>query len=136
MGCQDVQRPERPENLLPKETMVQMLAESYAGNAARSIRNRTLRDAGVELDSILYAKYKVDSTTFAQSNTYYASQVNDYIEIMTQVERIIKKRRDRLDSIIEIEAQTQRDSLNQKQVGSKQAVDTTESPQLIEPAKD
>lgn len=134
-GCQEVIRPERPENLIPKEKMVQILAESYTGNAARSVRNRTLRDAGITLDSILYAEYDIDSITFAESNAYYASQLNDYIQIMTEVEAILSAKKKRLDSVLELEAQKQRDSLDKNRKGRKKQKDTSGTG-LIEPAKE
>lgn len=133
-GCQEVIRPEKPENLIPKEKMVQILAESYTGNAARSVRNRTLRDAGVALDSILYAKYDIDSLTFATSNVYYASQITDYIDIMTEVELILSARKKQVDSVIEKEAQQQKDSLDQMSKQRKNQKDSKPS-KLIAPVK-
>lgn len=137
LGCQDVKRPEKPENLIPKEKMVQILAESYTGNAARSVRNRTLRDAGVALDSILYAEFDVDSLTFANSNTYYASQIDDYIDIISQVEQILNERKRKLDSVLKIEAEKQKDSLDAKRKKRKFQSDSVVPNQgLIDPVKD
>ena len=56
-GCQDVVRPELPERIIPESKMADILVEAYIGNAARSNNNRVLRMVGVQLDSILYAKY-------------------------------------------------------------------------------
>ncbi len=133
LACQDVIRPEKPEDLIPKDKMVQILAESYTGNAARSVRNRALRDAGVVLDSILYEKYDIDSLRFANSNAYYASQINDYIEIMTEVERILTARKKKLDSVIELDAKKTKDSLDQNRKQRQEKKDTI-TPGLIEPA--
>lgn len=133
-GCQDVVRPEKPEDLIPKDKMVQILVESYTGNAARSVRNRTLRDAGVALDSILYAKYDIDSLRFVRSNSYYASQINDYIEIMREVESILSAKKKNLDSVIQLDAKKLKDSLGQKREERKQDKDTL-TDGLIQPAK-
>ena len=69
-SCQHVDRPEKPENLIPKDQMVQILAEAYTGNAARSISNRTLREEGLQIDSLIYNKYRIDSLQFVESNDY------------------------------------------------------------------
>ncbi len=102
-GCQNVKYPEKPENLLSKEKMVQMLADAYIGNASRSksVNNRVVRTNGVQLDSILYKKHQVDSLTFAESNAYYASNLVMYTEIITEVEKLLLKKKASVDSILE-----------------------------------
>lgn len=102
VGCQDVKYPEKPENLLSREKMVQMLADAYIGNASRSksVNNRVLRTKGVHLDSILYKKHQVDSLTFAQSNAFYASNLDVYTEIITEVEKLLLTKKVSIDSIL------------------------------------
>ncbi|TDI68747.1 MAG: DUF4296 domain-containing protein [Bacteroidetes bacterium] len=104
-GCQDVKYPEKPENLLSKEKMVQMLADAYIGNASRSksYNNRILRTNGVHLDSILYKKHQVDSLTFVKSNAYYASNLVIYTEIMTEVEKLLLTKKVSVDSILKLQ---------------------------------
>ncbi|MCZ6595219.1 MAG: DUF4296 domain-containing protein [Bacteroidetes bacterium] len=104
-GCQDVKYPEKPENLLSKEKMVQMLADAYIGNASRSksYNNRILRTNGVHLDSILYKKHQVDSLTFVKSNAYYASNLVIYTEIMTEVEKLLLTKKVSIDSILKLQ---------------------------------
>lgn len=104
-GCQDVKYPEKPENLLSKEKMVQMLADAYIGNSSRSksYNNRILRTNGVHLDSILYKKHQVDSLTFVKSNAYYASNLVIYTEIMTEVEKLLLTKKVSIDSILKLQ---------------------------------
>jgi len=100
-GCQDVKLPEEPENLIPEEKMVDILAEVYINNAARSINNRVIRSKGIKLDSLLYQKYQVDSVQFAQSNAYYTSQLNKYNDLFVQVEERLVILQNEKDSIKE-----------------------------------
>ena len=86
LGCQNVEKPERPENLIPEELMADILAEAYIGNAARSTNNRILKSRGVMLDSILYKKFTIDSLQFAASNAFYASDLNGYARLLKKVE--------------------------------------------------
>jgi|GEM_PF-602897 len=103
VGCQDVKYPEKPENLLSREKMVQMLADAYIGNASRSksVNNRVLRTNGVHLDSIFYKKHQVDSLTFAESNAYYASDLVVYTEIITDVEKLLITKKASVDGVLE-----------------------------------
>jgi len=139
-SCHEVIRPEKPENLIAKDTMIQILAEAYLGNSARSITNKTLREKGVQIDSIIYTRFGVDSLQFAESNTYYASQVNEYIKLIKGVEEELKARKAVIDSLYEIEKeakQKKKDSINKKQLiknpGLKQ--DTVKA-QLLEPVEE
>lgn len=134
-SCQNVVRPEKPEPLIPKEKMVQILVESYTGNAARSINIRVLRESGVQLDSILYEKFDIDSLNFAQSNAYYASEINEYVEILNEVEKELNARKSVLDSVIQEQAKLQKDSLERAREDRRQIKDSVSPIQLIEPAK-
>lgn len=108
LGCQEVVRPEIPEKLIPESKMVDILVEAYIGNAARSNNNRVLRLGGVQLDSILYAKYDIDSLQLAQNTAYYASQIDPYLDILEAVETELSGMKKSLDSMALIDAQQQK----------------------------
>jgi hypothetical protein len=100
-ACQEVQYPDPPEQLIPKEKMVQILADAYITNASRSrgVNNRILRSKGIKLDSLLYTKHGIDSLSFAKSNSYYASNLEQYTEIITAVEKLLTRKKAEIDSI-------------------------------------
>lgn len=108
LGCQDVVRPQMPEKLIPKSKMVDILVEAYIGNAARSNNNRVLRLGGVQLDSILYAKYDIDSLQFARNTAYYAAEIDPYLDILEAVETELSVMKKSLDSLALIDAQKQK----------------------------
>ena len=115
-GCQDIIHPEPPVDLLPKDKMVQILADAYISNASRSksVNNRILRTKGVQLDSLLYSKHDVDSLNFAESNAYYASNLDMYTEIISEVEKLLKAKKDGIDSIMDLDKKnikTKKDSI-------------------------
>ena len=85
-ACQDVKRPQMPANLIAQDSMVSILVDAYMINAARSIDNRIIVNKGVLLDSILYSKHRIDSLQFAQSNAYYASDLDIYKKLFLKVE--------------------------------------------------
>jgi hypothetical protein len=98
-SCQDVKKPEAPANLMDKAKMVQVLSGSYLMNAARSVANRDVMNKGIKLDSIIYAKYEIDSLQFAQSNAFYSSDLEVYKEILLEVQQNLVKEKELRDTL-------------------------------------
>lgn len=105
-GCQNVQQPEKPKNLIPKDKMVDILTESYMTNAARSVNNQFIIESGVNLDSLVYKNFGVDSLQFAKSNAYYAADINSYLEIVENVKSRLTAMQKELDSLRMLERKT------------------------------
>lgn len=126
MGCQDVNYPAKPKNLIAKDNMVDVLTESYLANAARSIDNRAILDKGIKIDSMVYRKFGIDSLQFASSNAYYAANLNTYREIFAEVETRLTAMQKEMDSVWEMKS-VQKDSLSKPKV---------EDNQLVDPVKD
>ncbi|NLN24485.1 MAG: DUF4296 domain-containing protein [Bacteroidetes bacterium] len=98
-GCQNVQRPPKPENLIGEDKMVEILTDLYLANAARGIGSREMIHKNIRLDSLIYAKYDIDSTQFAQSNNYYAGSIDTYIDIFQKVEANLVAMEKEVDSL-------------------------------------
>ncbi len=99
-SCQDVKMPERPENLISENKMVEIYTDAYINNAAKNINNKKLVENGVKLDSVLYKKYDIDSLQFASSNAYYSSDLSNYTKIFNRVELRLKVLQSKVDSIV------------------------------------
>jgi hypothetical protein len=124
-GCQEVTRPERPDNLIDSETMVGILVDAYLGNAARSNNNR-----------VLYAKYGIDSLQMASSTAYYAAEINSYLAIMDQVESRLSLLKKELDSLDLVDAEQQREAKQQQGKSPQRNPSSVNDPGLITPVKD
>jgi len=142
-GCQDVKRPEKPENLIPKDRMVDILTETYLINAARSYDIKQIRKKKIKLDSFILKKYSIDSLQFARSNDFYTADLNTYNYLFEEVEKrlnLIKKRVDSIDELIQKQQAEKRrqDSIKGLNLDSIDALekDTTnifvKKPQLID----
>lgn len=97
LGCQDIKEIEKPENLIAKEVMVNILTDVYISNASRSINNKLLKEYNIRLDSVIYNKYHIDSLQFVESNAYYSSNLKTYNSIITKVQEgliILQKEKD------------------------------------------
>src|SRR5690554_5337248 len=99
IACQDVKRPEKPKDLIPKEKMVEVLTEAYLSNSAQSVRNQSIFKEEINMDSLFYSKFDIDSLQFVKSNNYYAFNSSLYIDILEKVEANLERIEDRLDSI-------------------------------------
>ncbi len=103
IGCQDVKNPEKPKNLITKDKMVAILTETYLVNAARSVDNKSMVTKGINLDSLVYKKFGVDSLQFVESNDFYAADVNVYREIFQDIETKLSIKQQKMDSIRKLE---------------------------------
>ncbi|MCW8982319.1 MAG: DUF4296 domain-containing protein [Altibacter sp.] len=125
MACQDVKRPERPDDLISEEKMVDIFVDAYLMNAARSISVQTINESGIKLDSILYKKYAIDSLQFVKSNAYYTANLNGYIDLFTKVESRLQDIKEEKDSLQKV---------FQKEEGFQQKIDSVKQEQtLVQP---
>ena len=99
LGCDGVEKPKKPEHLISKSKMIDILTEAYLSNAARSISSKDIRDKGLQLDSIIFKKYQIDSLQFVESNAYYSTDLNVYSEIFDKVEAKLLLVKDKADSL-------------------------------------
>lgn len=90
-ACNDVERPPKPNNLINKEKMVDVLYDVYIMNAAKGLKKKQLEKWGISPEKYILNKYKIDSLQFAQSNEYYAYDLETYQEMMDEVVKRLEK---------------------------------------------
>jgi hypothetical protein len=111
---------EKPENLIPKEKMADILYDMTLYQATESVNKSIVDSYDVEMMQLIYNTYKIDSTAFVESDLYYASIPLVYQSIYEEVEAKIEAKRlaleqvrkRRSDSIRQIQKK-QTDSLKQ-----------------------
>ena len=89
---------EKPDDLIAKETMVNILTELAILNAAKSINIGMLREHDIDPTTFVFKKYGIDSLQFVASDRYYASIPLDYEEIYTEVEAILARKKDEIEA--------------------------------------
>lgn len=106
---------QKPENLIPGNTMSEILYDLALINAAKSTNPAILQENHIELMEYIYDKYGIDSAQFVNSDTYYASKPNVYETIYervkTRLERekeAFEEERKRVSDSIRIEAEERR----------------------------
>ncbi|WP_428743655.1 DUF4296 domain-containing protein [Tenacibaculum sp.] len=74
----------KPKNLIPKDSMVALLTDMYIASSAKNQKNKFLKRENNYV-VLVYEKYKIDSTRFDISNTYYTSKIDEYTEMLKKV---------------------------------------------------
>jgi len=81
---------EKPDNLIPKDKMVDLMTDLLLATGARNIKNIN-EERKVNYFHLVFEKYNIDSTQFKESNFYYTSKIDDYDIMLKEVERRLKK---------------------------------------------
>ena len=92
----------KPDNLIPKDQMVDVLTDLFLAINAETTKNIQL-ERKVNYYPLIYEKYGIDSTRFKESNHYYTSRVDDYDEILDKIETRLKKLKEELEAEKKIE---------------------------------
>ena len=121
VSCQEVERMEKPKDLIPKEKMIDVLTELSLLNAARNYNKYILEEKGVRLEEHLYKRFNIDSLQFVRSSNYYAENYKEYDEIYMKVKDSLEVLKVHYDSIIK-EGQTRRDSIPGRSVESSDSI--------------
>ena len=86
LGCQDKVTYEKPEGLLSKQEMIDILYDMHLVVGTSNILNVHL-EKNRNYMSLVYEKYGIDSTRFSQANIYYTAHIQEYEEIFDEVQR-------------------------------------------------
>ncbi|HEA29081.1 MAG TPA: DUF4296 domain-containing protein [Leeuwenhoekiella sp.] len=100
-ACQNVDRPEKPDNLIGEDELKDILYDVSLINAARDFSRGQLKNAGLEPNKFIYEKYDIDSLQFAKTVAYYSVDFNRYLKIWEDVSKRLENKRDEVDSLIQ-----------------------------------
>lgn len=104
----------KPKNLIPKEQMVDLLTDIFLANGGDNIKNINL-ERNVNYFPLVFEKHQIDTIRFKESNYYYTSRIDDYDEILGNVDKRLKALKNQYDDEIKIVdslSRVKRDSLN------------------------
>lgn len=114
LACHSFKKPKKPDNLIPKDQMEDLLYDLFVINAAKGVNKKILETNGFVPDSYVLNKHQVDSVRFADSNTYYAFSPEGYKEIIENVKARLEKEKETYDTILKEEdkkEKSKRDSI-------------------------
>lgn len=115
LACSNSTRPKKPDNLISKAQMTELLYDLYVINGAKGVNRKTLETNGFNPDTYILTKYNIDSTQFADSNIYYAYDTETYKSIVDKVKARLEKEKAFFEAIKKKEEDSikkRKDSIN------------------------
>tara|TARA_Y100000815_G_scaffold16927_1_gene14809 strand:+ start:1820 stop:2311 length:492 start_codon:yes stop_codon:yes gene_type:complete len=116
LGCDGLQKPEKPKDLISKDKMSDILYDMYIINAAKGVNRKLLEKEGVVPETYILTRHNIDSTQFANSNNYYAYDTDIYKSIVEKVKTKLeadKKKYEEIRDRENEEAKERRDSISE-----------------------
>ena len=95
LGCDSKVNYEKPENLISKKKMTDLLYDMHLAIGTSNVQN-VKYEKNRNYMALVYEKYGIDSVQFAMSNIYYTSNIDEYEEIFEAVQERLKKLQDSL----------------------------------------
>jgi len=99
-----IQKPKKPKNLIKKDKMADIIFDMAIFTAAKGVNKKIIESKGILPEAYIYKKHDIDSTQFAQSNEYYAYNLDTYEDIYSKVKVKLEAKKVYYDSIIDAEA--------------------------------
>lgn len=114
-ACYGYDAPKKPENLIPKSIMVNILLDLNIISAFPNNENKKkLVKNNVLAAQYVYIKYNVDSLQFALSNNYYAFYVEDYEDIYVKIKDSLEVLKEKYKAKLDQEIQAIRKAEKEK----------------------
>jgi hypothetical protein len=110
MACTSNTIIKKPDDLISKNQMVDLLTDMLIAAGAENIKNIDL-ERNVNYYPLVFEKYGIDSTRFKESNYYYTSQIDDYEKILKRVDNRLKSLKEKLDNEIKLQDSLKNDSM-------------------------
>jgi hypothetical protein len=103
-GCNNaIEKPKRPDNLIPEDKMVEIMYDVFLLNSAKGINKIKLEENGVLPEKYIFEKYQIDSLQFANSNNYYAYDTKTYESILKRIKDKIEVYRKEYEALTLVE---------------------------------
>ncbi len=114
-SCEKRSKPPKPNNLISKDKMENILYDLYVINAAKGVNRKLLEEKGIVPESYVLNRHQIDSAQFAESNAYYAFDPDLYKTMVEKVKLRLendKKNFEDQEKKASKEANRRRDSIN------------------------
>ena len=129
--------------------MVNIILDLRLLASANGSNQKILQDYGIYSEDYVYEKYKIDSSTFVQNNSYYAFYIEDYDEIYNKVRDSLDALKEYYDQLVIEEAAIKRKNDSIKNLRKRDSIKNLKrekpaeikqniksKPTLIEPVSD
>ncbi|MHA7942766.1 DUF4296 domain-containing protein [Formosa sp. 3Alg 14/1] len=94
-ACHQVNKPEPPEDLIPKDKMVNIIIDMSLLTSSRGVDRHVLEKNNISLETLIYDKYNIDSLQLVKSSEYYSYYMKEYEGIYQIVNDSLTKLKDK-----------------------------------------
>lgn len=106
-SCNKEKRPDKPKNLIPEAQFSDILFDMIVVNSAKGVNKKLLEDNGIFPEDYIFEKYNIDSIQFANTNTYYAFDLEKYKKILEKVQSKVQSEKKIYEAELEKEQKEQ-----------------------------
>lgn len=106
-GCSN-KTPKKPKNLIPMETMEQVLYDVYMLNAIKISNKKLLQKEEVSFQNEIFDKYQIDSLQFVDSNNFYASDFESYSVLIERIKMRMNSNKKEVEQLVEHEKENKK----------------------------
>jgi len=125
-ACQKVDKASKPEVVIGKQKMVELLTEIAFVKASKSAFSKKLEKNKFDPEQYILKKHGIDSAVFAQNNDWYSGNLSTYERIFKKVKSNLKKEKEKYDKLMKIE-----DSIQEVKDSIKRAKQKLEKDKLL-----
>lgn len=93
-ACRDTERPEPPDDLIPRDSLVLILAEIHMMDAAliaKNVHNPEMREQANQIYYSIHASHGYSRTQFEETIAFYAEWTEEFIKVYDDVQLELKK---------------------------------------------
>ena len=124
VSCNKLDKPKKPDNLISKDKMAEVLYDLYIINAAKGVNKKLLETNGVIPETYILTKHNIDSLQFVDSNLYYTFHTDTYSAIIDKIQTRLEMEQAEFEALKKTEERAEkrkRDSLNRLKVKQRAA---------------
>jgi len=98
-SCQNLDKPSKPENLIPEDKMIQLLTDIAFIKAAKGSYKKVFDIEKINPETYILKKHGIDSIVFAENNKWYANQIEEYEKIFNKVKSNLEKSKTKFEKL-------------------------------------
>lgn len=125
VACEPNLKPKKPDNLISKEKMTELLYDMFIASSAKGVNRSKFEKLGLDPETYILKKYDIDSLQFAQSNDYYAHDIELYKSMIEAVKSKLSAEKEKYTAIDEEEQKEnkrKKDSIRAERLKNKEVL--------------
>ncbi|SHG96183.1 DUF4296 domain-containing protein [Winogradskyella jejuensis] len=122
LSCEPKLKPDKPDNLIAEDKMTDVLYDMFIVSSAKGISRTKFEKIGLNPEQYILKKHNIDSLQFAQSNDYYAHDVEVYKAMIETIKSRLSAEKEKYKAIEKEEQEEkkrQKDSLRKLRQANK-----------------